>query len=121
MAPSTQVLSECFRNEMSGRRLKTGVFLTYEFDPGFFEQEVLPIFLDGASSHEPRVRVLQLEEALSAQVDDVAVYYDPRALIAERQGAHLAERRIPVRLANGRLPPQGRPSPSRGRRALRHR
>lgn len=37
------VLSEHFQERMKGRRLRSAVFLTFQFDPGFFEQEVLPV------------------------------------------------------------------------------
>jgi hypothetical protein len=46
------VLSVHFQERMSGRRLRSAVFLTYQFDPGFFEQEVLPVFLDVSLSVE---------------------------------------------------------------------
>lgn len=45
------VLSREIGDRLSGRRLVSGVFLTYRFDPGFFEQEVLPVFFDVSFSH----------------------------------------------------------------------
>ena len=58
------VLSEHFQERMKGRRLRSAVFLTYQFDPGFFEQEVLPVLLDVPLSHAAAIRLVQLEDAL---------------------------------------------------------
>jgi hypothetical protein len=74
-----RVLSEAFQDAMRGWRLKAGVFLTFRFDAGFFEQQVLPIFFDIAMSHAPVARVLHLADALR-ETGPIAVYYDRRAL-----------------------------------------
>jgi hypothetical protein len=90
------VLSAHFQERMRGRVLKTAVFLTFRYDPGFFEQEILPVFLDVPLSHEPAVRVIELENVLRARVDHLAVYYDRRALEAGSESAKLDVERIPV-------------------------
>ena len=95
------VLSECFENRMDGLRLKSAVFLTFCFDPGFFEQEILPVFLDVAPSHAPAVRLVLLEESIRDHVDHIAVYYDYRALEAGAAGAKLDVQRVPARWPNG--------------------
>ena len=76
-----RVLSEAFQQAMEGRRLLAAVFLTFRFDPGFFEQEILPVFFDIPLSHAPIARVLHLADALRTS-GPVAVYYDRRALEA---------------------------------------
>ena len=48
-----KVLSEAFQQAMEGWRLRSAVFLTFGFNPGFFEQEILPIFFDIPMSHAP--------------------------------------------------------------------
>lgn len=100
------VLSERFQEHMKGRRLRTAVFTTFSFDPGFFEQEVLPVFLDAALSQSTAVRVAQLEDVLKSAVDDIAVYYSPNALEAGAQPAKLDIRRIPVNHATGYFHPK---------------
>ena len=40
------VLSEKFEEHMAGRRLLAAAFVTFRFDPEFFEQQVLPVFVD---------------------------------------------------------------------------
>jgi len=101
-----EVLSEHFQRLMEGRTLKTGVFLTFRFDPGFFEQEVLPVFLDVSLSHEPAVRLIQLEDAMRERVDHLAVYYDPRGVEAGSASAKLDVRRIPVSWPTGFFHPK---------------
>jgi hypothetical protein len=73
------VLSEHFQDRMKGRRLRAAVFLTYQFDPGFFEQEILPVLVDVPLSHAVAIRLVQLEDALRAIPGQVAVYYDANA------------------------------------------
>src|SRR5262245_57383490 len=101
-----EVLSEHFQALMKGRVLKTGVFLTFRFDPGFFEQEVLPVFLDVPLSHEPAVRLVQLEDAIRERVDHLAVYYDLRGVEAGSTSAKLDVRRIPVSWSTGFFHPK---------------
>ena len=91
------VLSEHFQERMKGRRLRSAVFLTYQFEPAFFEQEILPVFVDIPLSHAVPIRLVQLEDALHALPGEVAVYYDANGLVAGDAGsAKLDVRRIPV-------------------------
>lgn len=91
------VLSEHFQSCMQGRRLRAAVFLTYEFDPGFFEQEILPVFFDIPLSHASDLRLVRLEDALRQLPGQIAVYYDANGLaIGDAGSAKLDVRRIPV-------------------------
>jgi len=92
---------------MQGRRLCSAVFLTFQFDPGFFEQEVLPVFLDVPLSHATAIRLVQLEDALRAIPGQVAVYYDAHGLVAGEAGsAKLDVHRIAVRHRTGIFHPK---------------
>lgn len=93
------VLSEQFQERMNGRRLRAAVFLTFQFDPGFFEQEVLPVFLDVPLSHAKPIRLVQLEDTLRRR--SVAVYYDANGLQQGNESAKLDVRRIPLRHGTG--------------------
>lgn len=95
------VLSEQFQARMSGRRLRSALFLTFQFEPGFFEQEVLPAFLDIPLSHAKPIRLMQLEDALRALPGHVAVYYDSNGLVEGSGSAKLDVRRVPVRHGTG--------------------
>jgi len=97
------VLSERFQEHLKGRRLRTAAFLTFQFDPAFFEQEVLPVFLDVPLSQATTIRLLQLEDALR-ETDEIAVYYDRGAL--EGEPAKLDVRRVPVARRTGYFHPK---------------
>lgn len=101
------VLSEVLGDRIAGRRLVAGVFLTFEFDPGFFEQEILPVVLDVPVSHGRGLRLVQLEDALRATAARVAVYYDADRLVAGDAGSgHLDFERLPVRHRTGVFHPK---------------
>jgi len=101
------VLSEHFQERLQGRRVRSAVFFTYQFDSGFFEQEVLPVLLDVPLSHAPSIRLVQLEEALRETGGHVAVYYDAGGLTTGDAGsARLDVRRIPVQHATGVFHPK---------------
>jgi hypothetical protein len=97
------VLSEHFQERMAGRRLVAGVFLTFRFDPAFFEQEVLPVFLDIPLSHAVAIKLVQLEEALRSIPHSIAVYYDQNGLVPEAGPAKLDIKRIAVRQRKGAI------------------
>lgn len=104
--PPRAVLSEQLESKIASRRVRSALFLTYTFDPGFFEQEILPALFDRAFSHEPAVRLIQLEEELRDRVDHVAVYYDHGALEPGATSARLDARRIPMRWPTGYFHPK---------------
>lgn len=96
------VLSEHLQERMKGRRLVAAVFFTYQFDPAFFEQEILPVLLDIPLNHAPTIRLVQLEDALRSLAGHIAVYYDANGLVRREEGsAKLDERRVPVRYGPG--------------------
>jgi hypothetical protein len=90
------ILSDHFQERMNGRRLVSAVFTTFRFDPAFFEQEVLPVFLDVPLSHAPEIKLAQLEDVLKTR-GSIAVYYDENGLVAEARAAKLDIKRIAVR------------------------
>lgn len=100
------VLSEHFQARMKGRRLVSGIFLTFRFDPGFFEQEVLPVVLDVPLSHAVAIRLVQLEDCLRSLRGELAVYYDANGLVPSTGSAKLDVRRIPVRHPTGIFHPK---------------
>jgi hypothetical protein len=99
------VLSEALAEKIDGRRVRTAVFTTYSFDPGFFELHVLPTLFDRPFSQVEKVRRIQLEDALRS-VDHIAVYYDRTALSQDAVPAQLDFRRIDVRRPTGVFHPK---------------
>jgi len=90
------VLTEALREKINGRRVLAAVFCTFRFEPGFFEQEVLPVLFDVQLHQVPAIRRLQLEEALRPLSGKVAVYYDPRAVVEGDRGPAALDARAPA-------------------------
>jgi hypothetical protein len=103
--PPRAVLSEAIQEAIDGRRIRAVVFLTFRFDPGFFEEEVLPVFFDIPASHSSTMRLLQLEDVLRSSGARIAVYYDPIGIMGDRS-ARLDVRRVPVRHRTGYFHPK---------------
>ncbi len=104
--PPHAVLSEQLEERLRGRRLVAAVFLTFRFDPEFFEQEVLPIFLDVPLSHASAIKLVQLEDAMRSVPVGVAVYYDQNGLVPEAGPAKLDVKRVAVRHRTGIFHPK---------------
>ena len=102
-----EVLSEALQKQLSGRTVSCAVFLTYEFEPDFFELEILPVILpDAALSHVAAVKIAQLEDVLKHQGQQIAVYYDRGALVIGTQSAKLDIKRIPTSFTSGVFHPK---------------
>ncbi len=91
--PRRQVLAEALSQAIAGRRVTAAVFTSYNFDPGFFERQLLPLLFDRAFSRQDMVRLVQLEEALRG-LERLAVYYDRRVLDLTHGSARLDYQRI---------------------------
>jgi hypothetical protein len=100
------VLSEHLEEQLRGRRLIAAVFLTFRFDPGFFEEQVLPVFLNVPVSHATAIKLVQLDEALKTVSDGIAVYYDQNGLVPEVGSGRLDVRRIAVHHRTGIFHPK---------------
>jgi hypothetical protein len=104
--PPTAVLSDELKSIVAGRRLRAAIFLTFQFDPQFFEQQVLPLFFDVSLSHAEAIKRVHMEDLLREVPDGVAVYYDHNGLVADAKPARLDVRRIAVRHATGIFHPK---------------
>lgn len=100
-----KVLFDELRRVIGPRTVRTAVFFTFQFDPEFFETEILPVLFDQSLSHAAPVRLLQLEEALR-QLEGMAVYYDSRALSPDAKPARLDYARIGLTRATGYFHPK---------------
>jgi hypothetical protein len=104
--PQTAVLSDELKSAIAGRRLVAAVFLTFRFEPEFFEQQVLPLFFDVPLSHAEALKRVQMEDLLRDVPHGVAVYYDQNGLAADGKPARQDVRRIAVRHATGIFHPK---------------
>ncbi len=102
--PSTP-LSDALQEAIGSRRVAAALFTTFSFDPGFFENEVLPILFNDVFSHAEKVRRVQLESALQ-DLDEVVVYFDRKGLVSGGQPATLDVRRVPVTRSTGYFHPK---------------
>ena len=100
-----KVLTEQVAEAVDGRNVKSAVFTTFSFDPGFFELHILPVLFDRPFSQPEKVRRLQLEDALGT-IDHLAVYYDRRALAQDGEPAQLDYRRLDVSRRTGYFHPK---------------
>jgi hypothetical protein len=102
-----KVLSEAVADAVAGRRLVAAAFLTYEFDPGFFEQEILPVLLDLPRGPTRNLKLAMLEDVLARPERHIAVYYDRNGIRESDSGpARLDIRRIPVHVRTGIFHPK---------------
>ncbi len=94
----TAVLSERIKEQVAGRKLLAAVLTTYQFDAGFFEQKVLPVFLDIPLSHAEKICLVQIEQSLPTVSNGIAVYYDANGLMEPNKyrAPQLDFRRIPI-------------------------
>jgi len=99
--PPSAVLSEELKSAVAGRRLLAAAFLTFRFEPEFFEQQVLPLFFDVPLSHAEVIKRVQMEDLLRDVPHGVAVYYDQNGIAADAKPARLDARRVGVRHATG--------------------
>ncbi|MCL4205472.1 MAG: hypothetical protein KJ000_23565 [Pirellulaceae bacterium] len=95
------VLSEAVASAVGERRVKAAVFATFEFEPEFFELNVLPcLFPNVAWSQMPNVKRMQIGKALTG-IEHVAVIYDQRGLKPAAGSARLDYERIAVTPSRG--------------------
>ena len=72
------VVSDHLKTLLADRHVKAAVFTTYNFEPDFFELEVIPLLLPGniqLSSHAP-IKQFQVREALRESAVKLEVFYD---------------------------------------------
>ncbi|MBN9657049.1 MAG: hypothetical protein J0H49_02670 [Acidobacteria bacterium] len=103
--PPQSPLSDQLRDRIGARRVRVAVFLTYEFDPAFFETEILQTLFDHDWSRNRNVALAQAEDVLR-QVDHLAVYYDQRGIPPAASSASLDYRRFGVDRPGGVFHPK---------------
>ena len=70
-----EVLSKKIEEALRGRKVIHALFTTFNFDPGFFELHILPLFF-GIEFHQDEVlKKAQLSFRLP-EIQGIEVYYD---------------------------------------------
>jgi len=72
------VISDKFQDIISGRLVQAAVFTSYNFEPHFFEVDVIPYLLNDSIpySNDDRVRKYQVMEALRDSELDIEMFFD---------------------------------------------
>jgi hypothetical protein len=96
--PKPLVLTDALLAAMGGDRLVAAVFLTYQFEPPFFEDHILAPLCGLDARGSPTVRRITLEERLRDL--DLLVLYDQRGLVANGP-MRQAIRAVPLSWARG--------------------
>lgn len=79
MSMETRTISDNFREKIGADwKVIAALFTTYNFEPDFFEQEIIPLMLDQdlAYSGDARIKRLQVREALTQTALPIEVFYD---------------------------------------------
>ena len=71
---------------LENHKVIAALFTTFNFEPDFFEQEVIPLILDDnlAFSSDARIKSIQVREALSESNIPIEVFYD-RTIFAQQE------------------------------------
>ena len=92
------VLGEALQEALAGRRVRTAVFTTFTFDPGFFELHILANLFNRPFHQVEKIKRVQLEDALRS-TESVCVYYDAEAIASDATPANLDFGRIALRMS----------------------
>lgn len=103
--PLQSPLSDQLRDCIGRRHVRVAVFFTYQFDPAFFEMEVLQALFDHDWSRNRRVALAQAEDVLR-KVEHLAVYYDLRGIPESASSASLDYRRFGLSRPGGVFHPK---------------
>ena len=98
-------LSDTLKGLIDGRRVRAALFTTFQFEPAFFEEEIVPLLFERSFSNVPTVKLIQLEDALPT-LEGVAVLYDHGGLRTTGPSARLDVRRAPVMRTTGFFHPK---------------
>ena len=107
MTWATRVLEDALTSSIGGGRVTHAVFATHDFDPAFFQDQILPTLLpDDLSRHRLR-RALQVHHHLANEGLKVDVLYEHGALVADGPAVgRLNWNSFPVHLTTGVFHPK---------------
>jgi len=83
------VISECLKDQIKGQRVTAAVFTTFNFEPDFFEQDIIPLLLDqeNAYSTDERVKKYLVMDVLRESGLLLEVFYDLPLFRQERNNS----------------------------------
>ena len=98
------ILGEKLKEEINGRKIKAAVFHTFNFDPDFFENYLLPLFLPDIPFGDNKIQNTILWKKYQNELPPITVYCDFHA--KSQTGIHLnyTMRTIDITRKNGVKP-----------------
>ena len=81
------ILGEKLKEEISGHKIKAAVFHTFNFDPDFFENYLLPLLLPDITFGDNKIQNTILWKKYQTELPPVTVYCDFHA--KAQKGIHL--------------------------------
>lgn len=98
------VLGEKLKEEINGKKVIAAFFTTFNFDPDFFENYLLPLFLPDVQFGDNKIQNTILWKKFQNELPPITVYCDFHA--KSQKGIHLEYNIIPIDLSrqNGMKP-----------------
>lgn len=98
------ILGEKLKEEINGRRIKAALFHSFNFDPDFFENYLLPLFLPDIPFGDNKIQNTILWKKYQNELPPVTVYCDFHA--KAQKGIHLdyTVRTVDIKKVNGVKP-----------------
>ena len=95
------ILGEKLKEEINGRRIKAALFHSFNFDPDFFENYLLPLFLPDIPFGDNKIQNTILWKKYQNELPPVTVYCDFHA--KAQKGIHLdyTVRTVDIKKVNG--------------------
>lgn len=82
---NTNTITSYINEELQGKKVLSAIFTTYNFEPEFFETEIIPILFQDEKyySQHPIIKRFQVKEELEKSEIDLEVFYDKTVFDSE--------------------------------------
>ena len=102
------VISDHWTQLIGERRVTHAIFTTFNFEPAFFDLEVVPLLLPGGSGFSPddRIKLMQVREQLREANIVIDVFYDPHPFGGSEESPQLEYTHVSVDLDNRAFHPK---------------
>jgi len=102
------VISDHWSQLIGERGVTHAIFTTFNFEPAFFDLEVVPLLLPGGSGFSPddRIKTMQVREQLREANIVIDVFYDPHPFWGSEEAPQLEYTHVAVDLVNRAFHPK---------------
>jgi len=98
------ILAEKLKEEIGGQKVRAAVFHSFTFDPEFFENYLLPLFLPDVEFGDNKIQNTILWRKFQSELPEVTVYCDFHAKAQKGINLDYLVRQIDVKRVNGCKP-----------------